>query len=449
MAVNQLNHLSTTISFSQEISLDNFFELVRQKITTISVFNPHQFVQLTTSYGYLIVIDSLILHPIYCHKIHKGNISSSCFVMNYSYFITASGSFSQNHDNSINVFKVCTVLDDIFFKKIHSFKNAHGRSKGVMNVVSSNLASDHLIMSCGNSDDGRIKIWNVLQRQVIFQFPEPASKIPYYNLNAIKLDTIIDKNGHKEDKGSPQHDDEHESNAVFSGNTATMVLVSSNRDVSMFEVNRDGTVSLSGPFKTDYELGTYLCNSFICRISDNTFRLFISNMQGNIETFDCNIETSERNSHGEGYSANNKLRQSMENSSKQQKSSPEDNNKRDLVKTLHTYTNQAEKTSGRRFSLLDESKRGEEGTQVLNSGRKIFEGLIGMSKRKIVSPILAGNQPETQPLHQESKPKAGRVFWAENDVTNGNQMVSSNDLLKEKGKDQAAAKNKSKTTSNE
>ena len=63
---------------------------------------------------------------------------------------------------------VCSISNDIFFKKIHSFKNAHGRIKGVMNVVSCNVDGEIIILSCGNSDDGQIKVWNVVERQVIF-----------------------------------------------------------------------------------------------------------------------------------------------------------------------------------------------------------------------------------------------------------------------------------------
>lgn len=59
---------------------------------------------------------------------------------------------------------VCTISNDIFFKKIHSFKNAHGRIKGVMNVVSCNVDGEIIILSCGNSDDGQIKVWNVVER---------------------------------------------------------------------------------------------------------------------------------------------------------------------------------------------------------------------------------------------------------------------------------------------
>lgn len=127
LVLNQVNTYRSTATLLQDIDLSKYFELVRQKVTTVSIFNPHQFIQATTSYGYLLVVDSVALIPVYCHKIHKGNITSTCFVSDYQYFVSASGSFSHNHDNSINVFKVCSVIDDIFFKKIHSFKNAHGR----------------------------------------------------------------------------------------------------------------------------------------------------------------------------------------------------------------------------------------------------------------------------------------------------------------------------------
>lgn len=116
-----------TLSPAGDIDLSVYYELARQKITTLTSYGSHKYLLATTSYGYVVAIDTTSWMPMYLNKHHKGNITASCFCDGSQYFCTASGSFSQNHDNTLNVYKLAIVADDIFVKKIHAFKNAHGR----------------------------------------------------------------------------------------------------------------------------------------------------------------------------------------------------------------------------------------------------------------------------------------------------------------------------------
>lgn len=116
-----------TFTSVAEINLSTYYELTRQKVTTLTSYANNKYLLATTSYGYVVAIDTTTWIPLYLNKHHKGNISASCFADGNQHFCTASGSFSQNHDNTLNVYKLAVVADDIFVKKVHAFKNAHGR----------------------------------------------------------------------------------------------------------------------------------------------------------------------------------------------------------------------------------------------------------------------------------------------------------------------------------
>lgn len=278
-------------NYQQEIDLSNYFELVKQKVTTICVFGNLQFLPCTTSYGYLAVIDTSLMHPVYCQKVHKGNITSSCFVDGNKYFVTASGSFSQNHDNTINVYLVCTIANDIFFKKMHSFKNAHGRQKGVMNVVSSNMETDLLIISCGNSDDGQIKVFNVVERQVIFQFPDPCMTTPFYNISVVMLESKKSSGDRSRHPRSPSFGEEAIPHII---DMHLLVFATSIDTVTLYEINpKDESISVCGPIDCAAEIGSYLSISMLLKTSDRQFKLLVGNVNGDIETFDCCLDTNE------------------------------------------------------------------------------------------------------------------------------------------------------------
>lgn len=116
-----------TARLADKIDIAEYYDIVRQKVTTLNAYSSRLFLLATTSYGYVVSIGTISMTPTELCKHHRGNITSSCFVSNYQYYVTASGSLSQNHDNTINVYKVCTIAEDIFIKKMHSFKNAHGK----------------------------------------------------------------------------------------------------------------------------------------------------------------------------------------------------------------------------------------------------------------------------------------------------------------------------------
>lgn len=116
-----------TARLADTIDIAEYYDMTRQKVTTLLAYSSRKFLLATTSYGYVVSISMKSMAPEELTKHHKGNITSACFVSNYQYYVTASGSLSQNHDNTINIYKICTIAEDIFIKKMHSFKNAHGK----------------------------------------------------------------------------------------------------------------------------------------------------------------------------------------------------------------------------------------------------------------------------------------------------------------------------------
>lgn len=366
----------TVANFQQEIDISSFFDLVKQKVTTITPFSNLQFLPCTTSYGYLVVLDTFLLHPVYCQKVHKGNITASCFVDANKYFVTASGSFSQNHDNTINVYMVCTIANEVFFKKMHSFKNAHGKFKGVMNVVSSNNDADVLIITCGNMDDGQIKVWNVIERQVIFQFPDASASapVPYYTLNVIALDSrnTTDKKRQEKSPGG-------EEVAINMADMHMMVVATSINDVTMFEIkHREESVSIVGPIECDAEIGSYLSISMMLKSTDRQFKLLVSNIQGIIETFDLTLDSPE--------SVRSTLRAKKKSIEKQFQNLQLNKNvnlSRSSVSEDMDKDNPMRSPSNRKRSLLDfTSSKKEQQPINENFGHKLVRGLLELTKSK-------------------------------------------------------------------
>ena len=104
--------------------------LVKQKINAILRYKNSNLIIACLSYGYVAVIDFLGSQnqPFKSKlKLHKGNITSACFVNDSEFLVTASGSFSKNHDNSIIVSKVSLAMNGLYFKKINTFSSAHGK----------------------------------------------------------------------------------------------------------------------------------------------------------------------------------------------------------------------------------------------------------------------------------------------------------------------------------
>lgn len=104
---------------------------------------------------------------------------------NFEYFATASGSFSGNQDNSIHIYKVYQVMNELFVRKFHSLVNAHSKCHGVMCIRGSNFDDDHILISTGYKDDGRIRIWDYMERSTIAECQNLREELPdtLYNIN--------------------------------------------------------------------------------------------------------------------------------------------------------------------------------------------------------------------------------------------------------------------------
>lgn len=159
-----------------------------------------------------------------------------------------------------------------------------------MNIVSSNSFNDGIIISCGNSDDGRIKVWNIIERQIIFQFPDPAVHIPFYNLNLVALKG---RQHTKDTKNVQKSSSQGIQTPSLGINADQLVFVTSGRDVSMYEISITGGVTISGPIECEAEIGTYLSSTYLTKVAERHFRLMVANILGDIEFFDCILDSQD------------------------------------------------------------------------------------------------------------------------------------------------------------
>lgn len=111
---------------------------------------------------------------------HSGNITGLEVFLHGSKLMTSSGSFNQNHDNSLNIFKVSYLMDNLYIKKQSSLEDAHGKLKGVIVAKTVVHKGHELIFSGGGSDDKRVRIWDSDSGYCLFEclFSEPI-----YGLN--------------------------------------------------------------------------------------------------------------------------------------------------------------------------------------------------------------------------------------------------------------------------
>lgn len=111
---------------------------------------------------------------------HSGNITGLEVFLHGSKLMTCSGSFNQNHDNSLNIFKVSFLMGNLYIKKQSSLEDAHGKLKGVIVAKTVIHKGYELIFSGGGSDDKRVRIWDSDSAYCLFEcfFPEPI-----YGLN--------------------------------------------------------------------------------------------------------------------------------------------------------------------------------------------------------------------------------------------------------------------------
>jgi WD40 repeat protein len=59
------------------------------------------------------------------------------------------------------------VMNELFVRKLHSLVNVHSKGHGVMCIKGSNSADDNILISTGYKDDGRIRVWDYMERSTI------------------------------------------------------------------------------------------------------------------------------------------------------------------------------------------------------------------------------------------------------------------------------------------
>ncbi len=178
-------------------------KLVAAKVTCLLQYKMTPFVIATLSSGHIAVIDMDRTHVLSITKVHKGNITSACFLENFEYFATASGAFGKRQDNCINVYRVIEVLGDLFVRKVHNINNAHGKNHGVMCLRSSNMIGDRSLFSCGYQDDGRVRVWDFMQRCILAEVEAQHRDFrdTIYRLHTLTFEGVPSVIDQEEDKG--------------------------------------------------------------------------------------------------------------------------------------------------------------------------------------------------------------------------------------------------------
>lgn len=236
------------------------------------------------SYGYIVVISfnptgkggiKVLSHS----KFHKGNITSACFVNDSEFLVTASGSFSKNHDNSIVVSKVTLAMEELFLKKTSSFSSAHGKHKGVMCVKSTNLKSDYLITSCGNEDDPSVKFWDTKDQSMLQRYvkPNPEARKPYYYLNLVYLNS-------EDEELKLQGDSDDKIQRGF------ITVAASIKSLDFYLKNPFNTLIQTETCSIEDDIGSYLAPMTTIKHNDTDYSILVSNVNGNIDVFSLKFE---------------------------------------------------------------------------------------------------------------------------------------------------------------
>lgn len=172
--------------------------LKTQKVTTLNQYQDSMFLLATLNNGYLVAINFLKLEVKSIIRPHKGNITSLTFMNDSKYMATSSGSFDKHHDNTINIYRVLFVINDLIIRRVHALNNAHGKVKGVMSVKASNRHGDNYLISAGGSDNGYMTVWNYLKKEPLNQVYMGAGGLSAsYNLNLIffnKEEALLKRN---------------------------------------------------------------------------------------------------------------------------------------------------------------------------------------------------------------------------------------------------------------
>ena len=82
------------------------------------------------------------------------------------------------------------VLKDLFIRKVHTINNAHGPSRGVMCIRSTNEAGDRIMFTSGYQDDGRVRVWDFMERSILAEVEAKYEdyRDSIYSMNLFKFE---------------------------------------------------------------------------------------------------------------------------------------------------------------------------------------------------------------------------------------------------------------------
>lgn len=123
-----------TFTSTQDFDLKQNPKVKPGKITKILQYKNTHLGVVCVSTGQLVVVNFLkqsVIHIIKSHAgsliFYSGNVTSATWMDNFHYLATCSGSFNKKHDNSISVYRVFFLENELIVKKFHTINNIHGK----------------------------------------------------------------------------------------------------------------------------------------------------------------------------------------------------------------------------------------------------------------------------------------------------------------------------------
>lgn len=157
------------------------------------------------------------------------------------------------------------------------------RHKGVMNIKSTNTKGDSLLISCGNEDDGSIKIWNILDRRLLNTLEEDEyhGKQSFYYLNVYQFKTV---NGPKVEGQEDGYDEQLQ---------GLMIIAAGINFVTMLKYQPQSQDLIRMVCYTQFDIGSYLASMTTLKHDADNLSVLSCNISGNVDVFIVKLDRDE------------------------------------------------------------------------------------------------------------------------------------------------------------
>lgn len=214
---------------------------------------------------------------------HKGNITNIGFINSYDMLYSISGSFSNNHDNSLIIMNFEMISNEVFINKIKLFANLHGKQKGILSSICSNKKDDYYLFTGGGSDNNIICLIDTNKMTKIYSFAIDRG-IYYMNLiSGIYLNKFITERILIL---------ENNNDSQIESKYLKLLIINSITEVIIIIIYANNTIKFHKIFdiiKLKNQNGSYFrVIQLYINNALNTINILTSNIKGNVEQFILN-----------------------------------------------------------------------------------------------------------------------------------------------------------------